>query len=128
MPRVPGEAGRGPRAALESLGEFQMRYSSEPIDTAPLLHSVIHLGALWRDCAEVFDYGRQKYAEWNWLKGMPWSEVINSCARHLLSMIEGEPTDAESGLPHAGHAMCNLVMLLQYAETYPEGDDRPRVP
>jgi len=83
------------------------------------------LGPDWDNCGRVFDYGRTKYAEWNWAKGMPWSAVISSCEHHLRAMFLGEVTDPESGLPHSGHAMCNLIMLWTYCETYPEGDDRP---
>lgn len=115
-----------PTKALRLLGNFQMRLPSGFGDNTALMHSAVYLGSPWADCARVFDYGRHKYAEWNWLKGMPWSEVINSCARHLLAMMRGQANDPESGLPHVGHAMCNLVMLMQYTKTYLEGDDRPK--
>lgn len=81
---------------------------------------------VWEDCAAVFDYGRRKYAEWNWAKGMQWSIPTACAARHLLAAARGEALDAESGHSHAGHAACNIVMLLTFARTYPEGDDRPR--
>jgi hypothetical protein len=45
--------------------------------------------------------------------------------RHLAAWQRGEENDAESGLPHLAHAMCNLRMLTLYAENYPQGDDRP---
>lgn len=80
----------------------------------------------WDDCARVFDYGRRKYSAHNWAKGMAWSIPIACAARHLLAIIRGETNDPESGLPHRGHVMCNLVMLLTYTETYKEGDDRPK--
>jgi hypothetical protein len=75
--------------------------------------------------ARVFDYGRKKYAAWNWAKGMPWSVPIACAARHLLAIERGEGLDPESGLPHWGHVWCNVVMLLVYEWAYPEGDDRP---
>lgn len=77
------------------------------------------------DCARVFDYGRRKYAEWNWAKGMAWSIPLACAVRHLLAILRGEENDPESGLPHRGHVACNLVMLAQYEQTYREGDDRP---
>ena len=76
------------------------------------------------DCARVFDYGRKKYAEWNWAKGQAWSAPLGCLLRHLAAWQRGEDNDPESGLPHLGHAMCNLVMLSTFAQTYPEGDDR----
>lgn len=78
------------------------------------------------DCARVFDYGRRKYASWNWAKGMAWMVVFGCLLRHLYAWARGEDNDPESGLPHLGHAMCNLVMLCVFARTYPEGDDRPK--
>ncbi len=76
------------------------------------------------DCAKVFDYGRQKYAPWNWAKGMPWSAPLGCLLRHLSAWQRGEDNDPESGLPHLGHVMANLVMLTTYARTFPQGDDR----
>lgn len=77
------------------------------------------------DCAKVFEYGRRKYASWNWAKGMEWSIPLACILRHLSAWQRGEDNDHESGLPHLGHVMCNLVMLTTYARTYPEGDNRP---
>lgn len=77
------------------------------------------------DAAAVFDYGRKKYAAWNWAKGMSWSVPMACAVRHLLAILRGEENDPESGLPHRGHVACNLVMLAQYESTYREGDDRP---
>ncbi len=79
----------------------------------------------WDDCARVFEYGMKKYKAWNWAKGMAWSIPLACAGRHLLAMSRGERTDPESGEPHHGHVRCNVVMLLTYASTFPEGDDRP---
>lgn len=80
----------------------------------------------WSECLAVFKYGQQKYAAWNWAKGMPWSVPLACAARHILDMDDSQLLDEESQLPHRGHLMCNLVMLIQYFSTYPEGDDRPK--
>lgn len=77
------------------------------------------------DAAMVFDYGRKKYAEWNWAKGMKWSAPLGCAIRHCVAILRGEDIDPESGLPHLGHVKCNLLMLLTFASTFPEGDDRP---
>lgn len=87
-----------------------------PLDMIPLI-------AL-EDCAKVFGYGAQKYARNNWLKGMDWSVPFGCLLRHMAAWQRGEDNDPESGLPHLGHAMCNLVMLSTFAKTYREGDDR----
>jgi hypothetical protein len=78
-----------------------------------------------REAARVFGYGAKKYAAWNWIKGMPWSVPLGCALRHAFAIIEGEELDPESGLPHRGHLVCNLIMLAQFERTYPEGDDRP---
>jgi len=77
---------------------------------------------------EVFHYGAQKYAAWNWAKGMAWSVPMACIKRHIEAVVlDGEAIDAESGLPHMAHVGCNLVMLLHYRTTFPEGDDLPPV-
>jgi hypothetical protein len=78
------------------------------------------------DEVKVWMYGKQKYAAWNWAKGMPWSVPLACLMRHMAAWQRGEENDPESGLPHLAHAMCNLRMLTLYASTYPEGDDRPK--
>ena len=78
-----------------------------------------------QDELAVWAYGAKKYAPWNWTKGMPWSIPFACAMRHLTAWQMGEELDAESGLPHLAHAMCNLRMLTLYASRYREGDDRP---
>ena len=77
------------------------------------------------DEARVWAYGKQKYAAWNWAKGMDWSIPYACAIRHLSAWQRGEEIDAESGLPHLAHAMCNLRMLTLYKDVFPAGDDRP---
>ena len=77
------------------------------------------------DEARVWMYGKAKYAAWNWAKGMDWSVPFACMMRHMAAWQRGEHLDAESGLPHLAHAMCNLRMLTLYSKTYLQGDDRP---
>lgn len=86
--------------------------------------SLIPLSTL-EDEARVWGYGKQKYAAWNWAKGMAWSVPLACALRHLAAWQRGEDTDPESGLPHLAHVACNIRMLTLYSKTYPEGDDRP---
>lgn len=88
-------------------------------------YALIPLSTL-EDEAKVWAYGKQKYAAWNWAKGMPWSVPLACLLRHMAAWQRGEEVDPESGLPHLAHAMCNLRMLTLYSKTYPEGDDRPK--
>jgi hypothetical protein len=74
--------------------------------------------------AKVFAYGAEKYAAWNWAKGMAWSIPMACYLRHMLL---GDPAgeDPESGLPHRGHAVCNLIMLAHFVVLCRDMDDRP---
>ncbi len=65
------------------------------------------------------------YPLWNWLRGMPWTVPYGCALRHALAASHGIEFDEETKRPHKGHFICNMIMLLQYKETYPEGDDRP---
>jgi len=76
--------------------------------------------------AFVFDYGAQKYKQWNWMKGMPWSVPLGCISRHAQAIIvEREELDRESGLEHWGHIVCNVIMLAHYSAYYKEGNDLP---
>ena len=75
--------------------------------------------------AKVWEYGKAKYAAWNWAKGMSWSVPYACALRHLSAWQRGEEIDPESGQSHLAHVMCNIRMLMLYSKTYKEGDDRP---
>lgn len=78
-----------------------------------------------KEVCEVFDFGANKYAAWNWAKGFPWSSVLACFKRHWLAAVSGEDMDPESGRLHTGHAGCNVVMLAHFINHWREGDDRP---
>jgi hypothetical protein len=111
--------------ALELLGRFQM-HAALPVTEQRILliRAACAAGLAWEECASVLDYGRKKYAEWNWAKGQPWSVPIASGARHALAALRGEEHDAESAHTHRGHFLCNVVFLLFFMDNYPQGDDR----
>jgi len=74
----------------------------------------------------VFMFGAQKYAAWNWAKGGQWSTPMDCMLRHLFKWWYcGEEYDEESGEHHLDHAMCNLLFLIHYRQTFKKGDDRP---
>ena len=90
------------------------------------------LGAVSRDtfqlAIDVLTFGATKYKAWNWAKGMPWSVCIGCIGRHAQSIVEAGREDAldpESGLPHMGHILANVIFLAWYADNYRAGDDRP---
>ncbi len=95
-------------------------------------HEVSHLNIAFGrlqdhfdSCAKVFEYGKRKYAAWNWAKGMAWSIPLACAVRHLMAIQRGETVDPESGESHWGHVLCNIQMLQTFVSTYPEGNDLP---
>lgn len=118
-PRV---AGAYPTECLAALGRFQARMGS---DQDNLIDAILAVGVPMDECADAYEHGILKYAAWNWCKGMPWSEMIGSGSRHLRAMLRGEEVDPDSGCFHKGQVMFNLICLLTYLTSYPEGDDRP---
>lgn len=62
--------------------------------------------------ADVLEFGAKKYARNNWRKGyIDKFSAADSLYRHLRQMILGDEPDKESGLPHIGHLMCNVMFL-----------------
>lgn len=107
-------------SALHLVGLFQVTG-----ERAYLVDAMNALSNHWEDCARVFDYGRKKYAAWNWAKGMAWSIPLACIGRHALKSLRGERYDDESGELHEGHILCNIVMLMTFVDTFPEGNDLP---
>jgi hypothetical protein len=73
---------------------------------------------------DVLAYGARKYKPHNWRLGLAWSDTIASLQRHLLAFADGEDVDPETGLPHLGHAMCQMLFLTEYYLTGTGTDDR----
>lgn len=117
----------GPVSSLHLLGRFQETGEARFLYSAL---EVLDREQGWAECAAAFEYGLGKYAPWNWAKGMQWSVPLECAARHLLAIIEKKhegDLDPESKVHHRGHVYCNVVMLLTFLETYPEGNDLPKV-
>ena len=76
------------------------------------------------EVAKVLTNGAEKYGDNNWEKGMDWTNVIQSMARHLNAIRRGEDYDKESGLLHSAHVAANALMLTEYYYTHPEYDNR----
>lgn len=109
--------------ALERLGAWQAGECSALMVMAALPPEALEKAA--RVFKHVTERPVKPYPLWNWMKGMPWS-VPTACAiRHAMAILRGEENDPETGLPHCGHFMCNLIMLAQYERTWKQGDDRP---
>lgn len=78
--------------------------------------------------ARALMFGAAKYAAWNWLKGLSWSETYASLQRHLAAWLNGEDTDPESGLSHLDHAAANIAFLTTFEARGLGTDDRPPMP
>jgi ribosomal protein L7/L12 len=73
----------------------------------------------------VLMHGAQKYAAWNWTKGMPFSRTLNAAKRHIVAFEEGEELDPDSQLHHIDHAICCLIFLrFNIQSGVKERDDR----
>ena len=74
----------------------------------------------------VWEYGKKKYAAFNWAKGAPWSVPIACMQRHInWYWDKGQVFDDESKQLHSAHVVCNAMMLAHYSQYWKEGDDRP---
>jgi hypothetical protein len=105
--------------ALSRLGDWQ-----RGAPHGDFLHeALLSLDQPLIQAARVFEFGAKKYAAWNWLKGMAWSIPLACAQRHALAIMRGELLDDDSGLSHEGHLACNLIMLMQFELTFPQGDD-----
>lgn len=64
----------------------------------------------------IIEYGTHKYPDPNnWSKNTKIPErYMDSAIRHLLKYFMGDKFDEESGLPHLGHAIWNIVAVLEY--------------
>jgi len=73
---------------------------------------------------QVLEFGATKYDDWNWAKGLPYTQICESLLRHVHAFIEGEEDDQESKLSHVGHILCNAMFLSYMTLFKPELDDR----
>lgn len=67
--------------------------------------------------ARVSKYGEQKYAAYNYFKGMPLPDCLDSMMRHLVAWLGGEDNDPESGLSHLEHFAWNAADFVQEASS-----------
>ena len=76
---------------------------------------------------DVLTAGAKKYEPRNWERGMAWSKCFASMMRHAWAFWRGEDKDAESGLPHIDHVVCNAMFLAAYVRRadLEQYDDRP---
>lgn len=81
-----------------------------------------------RPLVEVGQFGEKKYATFNFLKGLPVNDSLDSMDRHWDKL--SDPTvpdiDDESGCHHLAHIAWNALVALYTINTRPDLDDRYR--
>lgn len=96
------------------------------IPTGPLTELANHYGR-----------GARKYADRNWEAGYEWGKSYAALQRHLVAWWGGEDLDAHradcppecadhTGSNHMVAVAWHAFALLEYIETHPEFDNRPR--
>ena len=81
-------------------------------DGDKLMYDLIPAECL-EELAKVLTYGAKKYAPNNWQKVDNFnSRYYSALQRHIEAWRKGEKVDAESGLHHLSHALCNVMFLL----------------
>lgn len=64
-----------------------------------------------RGLADLMTKSAKKYGKFNWALGQEYHTPYDSLMRHMLSFIEGEDKDPESGVSHLLHAAANCMIL-----------------
>lgn len=95
-----------------------VKYDGEKPDMS-LLSSV----AIFK-VAEIMTFGKKKYSANNWRGGITYSRLLAAALRHIFLYLGGESKDPETGKSHLAHAMCCLMMILEFEDTRPDLDDR----
>lgn len=75
---------------------------------------------------EVGAKGEEKYATWNFLKGMKVEDCMDSLKRHLTRFEDpsSSDNDEETGLSHMAHVAWNALVICYMVRTRPDLDDR----
>lgn len=76
------------------------------------------------ETARVLAFGAKKYAAHQWRQGLSVTRTCAAAIRHLYQFLDGETLDAETGLNHLAHAMCEVMFALNASKTRPDLDDR----
>ena len=92
--------------------------------TKPQLNLVPPALLIWT--AKAMENGAAKYGPFNWRdKKVKMTIYVAAALRHLLSLLDGEDTAQDSGLPHAAHAAACMGIILDAKECNCLIDDRP---
>jgi hypothetical protein len=101
--------------------------STNPKDLLGVLKPQVNLvpSALILRVAKVMELGAKKYGPFNWrTKKVRLTVYAAAAMRHILQLLDGENTDAESNQTHAAHAAACMGILLDAEATGNLIDDR----
>lgn len=78
--------------------------------------------------ARHYGVGASKYEDRNWERGYDWSLSFGALMRHAWAFWSGEDMDPESTepSPHLAAVLFHAMALMEFANTHPELDDRPK--
>lgn len=76
--------------------------------------------------ARRYGVGARKYDERNWERGYEWSKSYGALQRHLNAFWSGEDDDEGEPNGHLAAAAFHIFALLEFVNTHPEFDDRPK--
>lgn len=68
------------------------------------------------EAAKAFMYGASKYGRFNYKKGLEVSRLIAAALRHIYAYSSGKNIDEESKISHLGHALANIMMIIDLTE------------
>lgn len=120
------EVGEAPQEDEEATEEVVERPEAVKFDNEKLRVDLIPFRAMLK-MVHVMQFGAMKYDERNWEAGMGYHRLWRGAVSHLIKWFYGEDNDPETGLSHLAHAMCCISFLLEYEDTKPEFDDRPKI-
>lgn len=78
--------------------------------------------------AKCMTNGAAKYGPFNWReegKPVQTRTYVAAAMRHLIAYLDGEDNAKDSGLPHLGHAMAGIAVLVDAIECGNSVDNRP---
>ena len=84
--------------------------------------------------SRLYGFGAEKYAPRNWEKGYEWSKSFGALQRHAWAFWGGEDLiqqneagdDPTAGMPHMAAVAFHAFALIEWTDTHPELDDRPK--
>jgi uncharacterized HAD superfamily protein len=90
------------------------------------------------EIAKVYTVGAEKYTIYddsgniisdgsdNWRNGLYWMDCIASAKRHIEKFIKNVDIDEETKTLHLANACWNLMTIIDFYKSFPQGDDRPK--